>query len=940
METKEKPPKEQIPIRPLSKHSLAISKKYSINDFKDCVFTYSKSLENSASNCGELQELFLSFANSNKILPDNFDSENIDSFIAILITLVSVNYENPIAIQSLTVLFNYLRNDEKVFERFNPSKELIKRLNFDKYLNTKNDNGKRLVLNFIYFLTRHYDIEYTDILADPDTLPMIRRAEVEQIHIEIENLGSHQENILKVAEENQQITSNAFAELFSYIEDIRKRTEHTEITFRKELDSIKGEIVRLSNIKASQIMADQTATLEMIKGLEKHFQGKIAQTKEYVEALASKMHTMENDQNNLNKKFNDISVYEEGVKKDNQEINKMISKEAQIAKAARDMMLARINKLENDVLSCFGKEKQDYTSDIMNLRIDSLRNQMEIELVPKVNELMNKYSHQQVFSSLVKELYEDQKWSLIAKIDNKAIEGISELIRTGIDTAANEAKSCKKLIESLTEQFDKFKQTKDSSQAEIKKEIEDSYNQLQTKFSTHIDSAEIQITNLKDKLKSFVTDIEDTKRHMDEIPKYDLKVFTDAIASNSERINEMENEYNKLTTGFKQIERTIEPFSMQLENTQESINKLQVHIHDLGNQVNFIQSQTHILSQSVPSNKVEPMVQEMKEVKYNDSIWEYVQRFIDLHATDKCYEIKSKLNDYTHKLNCLQWLLRYHKLLSDEASSLVIEAFKGLIPTDNMNEVGAYMIIKHDSDVIIDVVNLITMLVKGNTLEEAKQVLPDIRVYMGVLEICLINDQNLEIAISLGIIKILIQHIILFKSLYDLSESIGEFQLTVRCLTHCFRNAWSIDLLMENEMGLNLVFDIMQGMKDEELIANATKIITVSLRSDKSYNKILQTLPLLFNSLIQLITTQAYSIAILNEATMALKYYTRKASSLQLISEPRMLEPICEFAVSNDSSVYRNNSILVLRNCCKDLKLLNYIKQTAAHKVVIDAEEC
>ena len=149
-------------------------------------------------------------------------AELVDSFIAVLITLVSVNYGYPIALQTLTILLNYLKNDNKVFTRFHPNKELMIQLNFDRYLSTKGGEGKRFILNFICFLLRYYeDLEYTDLSSDPNILPMIKRAEIDRTRMDIENIASHQETILKVNDQNQQITSNAFAELFSYGEDVR-----------------------------------------------------------------------------------------------------------------------------------------------------------------------------------------------------------------------------------------------------------------------------------------------------------------------------------------------------------------------------------------------------------------------------------------------------------------------------------------------------------------------------------------------------------------------------------------------------------------------------------------------------------------------------------------------------------------------------------------------
>eukprot|EP00826_Nyctotherus_ovalis_P014764 TRINITY_DN14140_c0_g1_i3.p1 TRINITY_DN14140_c0_g1~~TRINITY_DN14140_c0_g1_i3.p1 ORF type:complete len:529 (-),score=124.36 TRINITY_DN14140_c0_g1_i3:63-1649(-) len=521
----------------------------------------------------------------------------------------------------------------------------------------------------------------------------------------------------------------------------------------------------------------------------------------------------------------------------------------------------------------------------------------------------------------------------MANINHKAIEEISELIKVGMDGAMNEARSCKKLIETLSDEFNKFREAKDALKAEVKKEMENNCKMIETKVSAFIDSTEIKIATLHDRLKSASADIEDFRKEVEAIPKYDPKVFTDAISNNSERINELKAECKKLGTGFKQIDCSLEPLSMQLEVAQESIAKLQEYSRTIESRMSSIepQPQPHIVQTVVPDMKLQVK-------KHMDSVWEYVQKFADLHAVDRCHEVKNPLSDYTTKLNCLQWLLRYYKFLSEKAAMSVIDAFKEIISSANSEERGAYTIVKHNSDTILVTFNCIATLVKGNTLEEAKLVLPDIRIYMGVLEICLINNQNLEIGLSLGIVKELIRHIVLFKSLYDLGESIEELQVTIRCLTYCFRSAMAIDLLLETDIGVNLVFDFMQRANSEEITANTTKILRVCLKSDKNYSKLLHKLPLLFSTLLQLLTTHEYSPIVLEEATGALKDYTRKPSSLLAISEPRVLEPLCELAVSASPSKYKDFSILTLRNCCRNENMLNYIKQKPAYKVVIQTE--
>jgi hypothetical protein len=111
-------------------------KKEYVNSFKECISAFSKNLEMKSSTCEELQELFFKLAGASKTLPSAIDTETVDSFLAILVTVISVNYGYQIALQALSVLFTYLKNDDRVFNQFKPSREILLQLNFDKYLSS------------------------------------------------------------------------------------------------------------------------------------------------------------------------------------------------------------------------------------------------------------------------------------------------------------------------------------------------------------------------------------------------------------------------------------------------------------------------------------------------------------------------------------------------------------------------------------------------------------------------------------------------------------------------------------------------------------------------------------------------------------------------------------------------------------------------------------
>ena len=79
--------------------------------------------------------MFFKFAEGRNNLPDKIPQTVIDSFLAILVSVISFNQFSKTAVRALKILFEYLKNDSQVYARFKPNKVIIRKMNIASIIN-------------------------------------------------------------------------------------------------------------------------------------------------------------------------------------------------------------------------------------------------------------------------------------------------------------------------------------------------------------------------------------------------------------------------------------------------------------------------------------------------------------------------------------------------------------------------------------------------------------------------------------------------------------------------------------------------------------------------------------------------------------------------------------------------------------------------------------
>ena len=986
--------------------------------FPDCINALVGKLMSNSHGIEDLQNHFFQLANSNKTLPNTADNDLIDSFIAILVIIISRNKSYPSAIKALSILFTYLKNDNRVFKRFYPTQEVMLQLNLDKYLVSGHKEEKRLVLDFMCFLMRYYeDIDYTDIAVNHKVIMRIRKAEQERAWIDIERLIKNQEKIVKVSEQNQQMNSKAFTELFVYIEEVKKNSEESIRELNKEVSLVRKELEKRGiqvNSQGKFLSPNEAiADLIFVKNIETTLNEKVKSLQILVDKIMNEASNFGLQYGETAKELQATKKLINDTTKKTQDIINMVNLDSQLITDTKGILISRLSKIEDDILTLTTRntpltsnERGD-SKNMVNLRIDAVRGQVDTEVMPKINELQLKMKAVELqLNVIANQGMDDSSSILLTKLNDKGFNRIAEMVKIGMDSIEKEVKGYKMFLNSLREQIANTQEALDWLKQEFHKEVDNNkkreekqnlinealqknievrYKELEAATQKNDINASTLLSRLETEVKEMISDFNNYKSINTESSKSQLKNIVNNFKQNDEKFALHNNELNTLRLKVGALEEECLRFVRQeednvkytrledkilrldkfeekairvieleskLTSTNERINKLTEDYMDLKSIERTLIARIETLESRPISNIVKKDLDLIREelLKYTEHIrvqtqhsfeksLAYTQKFTNQRALDKVKKIKSVDSNYTTKLNCLEWLLSYYEHLTPKSALSIIEAFRETVYSSRMYEKSAFAVAKHTSDIMSELSKYINDIKSPNSVQEKYNTLSNIEIYMSILELTLLNDQNIDNGLSLGILPELVRCIILLLSVYEFKQYHEKLKLTVRCLTYCFQNSRAIDLLSDLSNGITTIVSLIESFNDEEITANSIKIARVCLASDRQYDKIVQRVPSLFVTLMRVVGDKKSSEILLDEATDALKLYTRKVYVLESIDNPNVLDPLCRIVSKKSSARYREFSIEVLKNCCKEPKLLAYVKRIGVLEIIPKTNE-
>eukprot|EP00826_Nyctotherus_ovalis_P003589 TRINITY_DN10735_c0_g1_i3.p1 TRINITY_DN10735_c0_g1~~TRINITY_DN10735_c0_g1_i3.p1 ORF type:complete len:190 (+),score=24.00 TRINITY_DN10735_c0_g1_i3:105-674(+) len=147
-----------------------------------------------------------------------------------------------------------------------------------------------------------------------------------------------------------------------------------------------------------------------------------------------------------------------------QDIINMVNLDSQLLTDTKGIMMSRISKIEDDVLALTTrgmpktspKYSQAESKNMVNLRIDAVRSEIDTEVLPKINELQLKMKAVELQLSVIEtqgipanNSSQPPPSILLTKLNEKGIAGISEMVKTGMDSMGKEVKGYKMFLDSL-----------------------------------------------------------------------------------------------------------------------------------------------------------------------------------------------------------------------------------------------------------------------------------------------------------------------------------------------------------------------------------------------------------------------------------------------------------------------------------------------------------
>lgn len=174
-------------------------------------------------------------------LPQEFTNSQIDSFISTIIALVWSCRDKSDACRAVGIFLVFLKEDDRVFARFKPTRVILKKMKLERLLSSKNYDESNKALDFCSFILRYNsDINYNDFSDESEVTDKIKRGESFRSWGDIEDLGNTHEALAKNFNEHEKTVGNAFQELYNHIEKVK---EHLSGQIKENKD----ETIRLNN---------------------------------------------------------------------------------------------------------------------------------------------------------------------------------------------------------------------------------------------------------------------------------------------------------------------------------------------------------------------------------------------------------------------------------------------------------------------------------------------------------------------------------------------------------------------------------------------------------------------------------------------------------------------------------------------------------------------
>lgn len=321
------------------------------------------------------------------------------------------------------------------------------------------------------------------------------------------------------------------------------------------------------------------------------------------------------------------------------------------------------------------------------------------------------------------------------------------------------------------------------------------------------------------------------------------------------------------------------------------------------------------------NQKIELLVDETNQ------LWNFVQNYVDEQTFTPVKIIKSSRLDLEDKMNSMEWVSRTSPFLSPDAIAKCINAFKELYNTPNSEKRTEYVKGTHNSNAVFTVIDSIQDLLTGRKPDDSAETDARIAIHLSVLEPLIINDHNLEKALDADVIGTVLDCI----DITDMKANNPKdppiyLKYAMRCFTSSLRKPRSLEKLFQVSNAIEKVLDIVEFIQDQEIVANSTKVLRIVMKEDQYLDIISKKNKEVGNVICKAMESHAYSVAVSQEAAVALKFFTSKQEYVALLQKECMGGLINVFhEVKNDK--VKANIVAILNQCAEVRQYSKYISE-------------
>lgn len=171
-------------------------------------------------------------------------------------------------------------------------------------------------------------------------------------------------------------------------------------------------------------------------------------------------------------------------------------------------------------------------------------------------------------------------------------------------------------------------------------------------------------------------------------------------------------------------------------------------------------------------------------------------------------------------MDTLDWLARNSEFLSTDSISNCLKEFKELYTSNSPKQRNMYITSRNQS---VAVINVLQQIEHTTKLEPSDDTDYKISLLYSILEPLLINNYNLEKAVDMDIIEIIMAS--LRQSLHDLEQnndpairSLIYQKYILRCLTSAMRNQRIVLTFLNDPENMESLLELIRIVRDEEIL--------------------------------------------------------------------------------------------------------------------------